>query len=119
MSELSSTNGSEAVQADGLGSGALLEPEEAWAGMNEQARKRTTTTISGKEKADVVHTIAISENAVRERKIVFGNPQGVEITSMQYSGGKKAVLPRPGVVAPKTFSTRSGRSERRARSGIP
>jgi hypothetical protein len=74
MSELSSTNGSEAVQADGLGAGALLEPEEAWAGMNEQARKRTTTILSGKEKADVVRTIAVSENAIRDREIVFGKP---------------------------------------------
>jgi hypothetical protein len=89
MSELSLINGSEAVQADGLGSGALLEPEEAWAGMNEQARKRITTIVSGKEKADVVRTIAVSENAVRDREIVFGNPQGVEITRVQYSGGKK------------------------------
>jgi hypothetical protein len=119
MSELSSTDGSEAVQANGFGSGALLEPEEAWAGMNEQARKRATTIISGKEKADVVRTIAISENAVRDREVLFGNPQDVEIPSVQYSGVKKAVLPRPGAVAPKTFSTRSGRSERRARSGIP
>jgi hypothetical protein len=90
MSELWSTNGSEAVQADGLGSGPLLEPEEAWAGMNEQARKRTTTIISGKEKADVVRTIAVSENAVRDREIVFGKTHKVSrLRACSSAVGKK------------------------------
>src|ERR1700730_11936726 len=89
MSELSSTNGSEAVQADGLGSGALLEPEEAWAGMNEQGRKRETTIISGKEKADVVRPIAISENALRDREIYSATHKVSRLLACSTAVGKK------------------------------
>jgi hypothetical protein len=59
--------------------------------------RRRPALFCGNENASttIARTIAISENAIRDREIVFGDPQGEEIASVQYSSGKKTVFLDP------------------------
>jgi hypothetical protein len=74
--------GSETAQAEGLGAD-LAATGNAGDDRDEPTMSRTTIEISLEAKASVGYAIAISGNATRDRAIVFGEAEGVEITSVQ------------------------------------